>query len=169
MARLTARLTVRLPAAALVLALAGCGSPDPRTVDEYAADPVLREAALSRCNLDRLSSRDDPDCINARRAAARVAAAAEAERRAGLEAESEARRDARRRQLDAEATARREAERAAREGEMIDWIPADPADGAPLREVDDERPLREAPAPESGSTPVERSDTQDASRPPRKD
>ena len=116
----------RLPAAALALALAGCGPPDPRSVDEYAADPVLREAALSRCNLDRLYSRDDPDCINARRAA--------------------------------------------REREIIEWAPADPADGAPLREVvDDQRPLREAPAPEAGSTPVERSDTRDASDEPRKD
>ena len=167
---LSARLTVRLPAAALALALAGCGSPDPRSVDEYAADPILREAALSRCNLDRLSSRDDPDCINARRAAARVAAAAEAERRAELEAESEARRDARRRQLEAEAAASREAERAARDREMIEWIPDDSADGSTLREVvDDERPLSEAPVPESGSTPVEASDTQDASAPPRKD
>jgi len=107
--------------------LAGCSEPPPRTVLEYIEDPVLMEATLARCRQEGASSRDDPSCANARRAADRVAADREIERRARLEAESERRREQRRHQQQAVEEAQRQAEearlRAEQEAYDASWTP----------------------------------------------
>ncbi len=71
------------------LALAACGGPEPRTFNDFIADPIARDGALARCNADRERSLRDVECANARRAAAAVAVLEERERQAQLERESE--------------------------------------------------------------------------------
>ncbi len=150
--------------------LVGCSDPPPRTVLEYMDDPVLMEATLARCRQEGSLSGDDVSCSNARRAAARLAAQAEAAQRARLEAESERAREARRRQEEAAEAARRQAEEAARRAEEeaydASWVPVTaPEDGAPAESRND-GPLpatdSATPAPseadgprDSGSTPVD--------------
>lgn len=153
----------------LAAGLVACSEPPPRTVLEYMEDPVLMEATLARCRQEGAVSSDDVSCSNARRAAARLAAQADAERRARLEAESERAREARRRQEEAAEAARRQAEEAARRREQEDydasWVPAEPPDAAvptesrgdgplPAPAVDDAPPQRAVPQ-ESGRTPVD--------------
>jgi hypothetical protein len=93
--------------------LAACTEPlPPRTVEEYESDDIARIATLERCNADRAALLDDPDCINARRAAERLAAAEEEARRAALEEASRRQREEARRRQEALDRARREAEEA---------------------------------------------------------
>jgi hypothetical protein len=150
------------------LVLSGCSEPPPRSVLEYVEDPVLMEATLLRCRLEPELRPDPISCDNARRAAQRLASAAEAERRAQLEAESERRRAERRAREEAESEAarraeeaRRQAEEAAYEGrwEPLPSAPDDAGDGAadaplPRLEPAPASPPELAPR-EAGRTPVE--------------
>lgn len=87
--------------------------PPPRSFTEFMDDRIAREGVLVRCNADRTATADDPECINARRAAAAIAAQGEAEKREQLEAQSEARLVAARQRYDAQQAAARDAEIAA--------------------------------------------------------
>ena len=84
------------PAALLMVAigLAACEPEAPRSYSEYLEDPIAREATLLRCNSSRDASRGDTECINAKRAAAALAAHSDAEKRRRFEAESERKRAA---------------------------------------------------------------------------
>ncbi|HEY8520432.1 MAG TPA: EexN family lipoprotein [Gammaproteobacteria bacterium] len=68
---------------------AACGGPEPRSYNDFMADPVLRAGTIARCNQDRDASLHDVECANARRAAATVAVMEERERREQLERESQ--------------------------------------------------------------------------------
>lgn len=152
-----------------VATLVACSEPPPRTVLEFMEDPVLMEATLARCRQEGAVSGDDLSCSNARRAAARLAAQADEERRTRLEAESERARDARRRQEEAAEAARLRAEEAARRAEQeaydASWIPVESPDAAmpeasrgdqPLpAPAGDETPPQEAAPGDSGRTPVD--------------
>lgn len=119
----------------------GCGKePPPRTVSEFMEDPILLEATMVRCGQDRAATRYEPECVNARDAVDRIAAAREQQRRRELEAESERKRQALRRAQEAAADARRRAqeaqerrEEAANYGEFEPLPPKDetPPDGQP--------------------------------------
>lgn len=96
------------------LFMAACiEEPPPRSFTEFMEDRIAREGVLVRCNADRTATADDPECINARRAAAAIAAQAEAKTRDRLEAQSESRRLAARQRYDAQEAAARDAETAA--------------------------------------------------------
>lgn len=103
--------TVILRATPLVLLLAaasGCDSEPPaRTVQEFVDNPILLEAAVVRCAANRLETRYEAECVNAREAVKRVDAAKAEARRAELEAQSERKRLQLRRTQQAAAEARR--------------------------------------------------------------
>jgi len=102
---------------------AGCSKePPPRSVTEFVDNPMLLEAAMVRCSRDRAESRYDAECVNAREAVKRVAAAEEAERRAELEARSERKRQALRQTQEAAAEARRRSEEAQRLREEAEYL-----------------------------------------------
>jgi len=115
------RLTSVLLAAAL---LAACGNdaPPPRTVTEFVENPILLEAAMVRCSRDRVETRYDQECINAREAVNRLQAKEEEIRRVELEARSEAKRRALRRTLEAQAEARRRAEESQRLRQEAEYL-----------------------------------------------
>jgi multidrug efflux pump subunit AcrA (membrane-fusion protein) len=97
----------------VLAALAACGKePPPRSVSEFMEDPILLEATMVRCGEDRDQTRYDAECINARDAVDRIAAARELARRQELEAQSERKRQALRRAREAAAEARRRAQEA---------------------------------------------------------
>ncbi len=104
-----ARSAIR-PAALLMVAigLAACEAEAPRSYSEYLEDPIAREATLLRCNSSRDASRGDAECINAKRAAAALAAQNDAEKRRRFEAESERKRAALRERIDARQAAERQ-------------------------------------------------------------
>jgi len=95
---------------------AGCAPEEPpvRTTTEFVDSPILLEAAIVRCQQDRLASRYDQECINAREAVSRIQAKEEDARRVELEARSKRKRDALRRTQQAANEARRRAEAAER-------------------------------------------------------
>jgi hypothetical protein len=103
--------------------LVGCvEEAPPRSVQDFLADPIALEAALVTCLADRVESRYEPECVNARQASSMIAAREERERRARAEAESERKRAALRRTQAAAAEARRravEAERRRKEAEYL--------------------------------------------------
>jgi colicin import membrane protein len=102
----------------VLTALVACGKePPPRSVHEFMEDPILLEATMVRCGEDRDQTRYDAECINARDAVGRIAAAREAARRQELEAQSEQKRQALRRAQQAAAEARRRAQEAERRRE----------------------------------------------------
>ena len=74
--------------------LAACEGESPRSYSEYLEDPIAREATLLRCNAGREASRGDAECINAKRAAAALAAHDDADKRRRFEAESQRKRAA---------------------------------------------------------------------------
>lgn len=91
--------------------LVGCAEEaPPRSVQDFLADPIALEAALVTCLADRVESRYEPECVNARQASSIIAAREERERRDRAEAESERKRAALRRTQQAAAEARRRAE-----------------------------------------------------------
>lgn len=94
--------------------LAACvEEPLPRTYTEFMEDTLAREGVLARCNVDREATANDLECINARRAAAAIAAQAEEGLRERREVQSEARRLAARQRADAQAQAQQVAARTA--------------------------------------------------------
>ena len=69
---------------------AGCvQEPRPRSYMEFMDDSFAREGTLARCNQDRERTANDAECMNARRAAANVAARADEAQREQRDAESE--------------------------------------------------------------------------------
>lgn len=68
---------------------AACDRQAPRTFNDFMEDPIARDGTIARCNQDRDAFVNDPECANARRAAAAVAVREERERNEALTAESE--------------------------------------------------------------------------------
>jgi hypothetical protein len=94
--------------------LAGCvNEPPPRSFTEFMEDRFAREGTLVRCNEDRTATANDPECINARRAAAALAAQDDAAQRERRDAQSEARLLAARQRQATQQEAERRAEAAA--------------------------------------------------------
>lgn len=103
--------------------LAGCAEePPPRSVSEFAENPIMLEAAMVRCSKDRSKTRYDAECINARQAVSRIQAKEEAEAKAELEARSESKRAALRRTQAAAAEARRRAAEQRRLREEAEYL-----------------------------------------------
>lgn len=120
----------------LTVLLGACAKePPPRSVAEFVDKPILLEAAMVRCSRDRIGTRYEAECVNAREAVARIEAKEEAARKAELDAQSEAKRRALRRTQAAAAAARerrKEAERQRREAEYLaQFGVAPPADEYP--------------------------------------
>jgi hypothetical protein len=134
---------------AAVLLLSACAEDRalPRSVSEFVEDPILLEAALVRCSRDRVESRYDPECINAREAVNLVEAQEDEIRRAELEARSEAKRRALRRRQEVQTEARRLAEDERRRREQAEYL----AQFGVLPPAEDERAQDELPA---GNVPV---------------
>ena len=86
----------------------------PPSVGAFMDDSVLLDATMVRCSADRAKTKYEPECVNAREAINRLERAAEVERRAALEAQSERKRRALRRTQEAASAARRRAEEAER-------------------------------------------------------
>ena len=100
--------------------LAACiEEPQPRSFTEFMDDGIAREGTLVRCNEDRVATANDPECVNARRAAAAIAAQEDEQQRARLEAQSEARLLAARQRDDHQQAAERQAEIAAAAEEQL--------------------------------------------------
>lgn len=90
--------------------LAACAEePPPRSVQEFVDNEILLEAAMVRCAANRVETRYEAECVNAREAVKIIAAREEDERQARMEALSEQKRRALRRTLDAKAEARKRA------------------------------------------------------------
>jgi membrane-bound lytic murein transglycosylase len=103
--------------------LAGCAEePPPRSVTEFAENPIMLEAAMVRCSQDRSKTRYDAECVNARQAVSRIQAKEEAEAKAALEARSESKRAALRRTQAAAAEARRRAAEQRRLREEAEYL-----------------------------------------------
>jgi len=109
---------------AATLALTACAEeePQPRSVTEFVDNPILLEAVMVRCSRDRIESRYDQECINAREAVNRVQAQEEEIRRVELEARSEEKRRALRRRQEAQAEAHRLAEEDQRRREEAEYL-----------------------------------------------
>lgn len=86
----------------------------PRSVSEFVDNPILLEATMVRCAQNRAETKYDAECVNAREAVNRIAAAQDQERRKEFEAQSEQKRQALRRTQEAAAEARRRAAEAQR-------------------------------------------------------
>jgi hypothetical protein len=110
-------------AAAVVACHTGAGGP--RSFEFFMEDGLAREGALARCNLDRDATADDVECMNARRAAASVAAGEQQSRSGELAAQSErkleALRDRDAREAQAEKDAAEAAKAAEREAYEAQW------------------------------------------------
>ena len=146
---------------ALVLGLtavvAGCvNEPPPRSFTEFMEDRLAREGTLVRCNADRTATANDLECINARRAAAALAAQDDEALRGRRDAQSEARLLAARQRQAAQQEAERRAVIAAQEEEQLAY------------EAQWEEEPVPAPAPlETESHPVAADATQTGSVAPR--
>jgi hypothetical protein len=75
--------------------------PQPRSVDSFINNRSALDTTLLRCNADRDRTMADRECINARKAVARISVQEEKEKKGRLEAESERKRDQLRRQREA--------------------------------------------------------------------
>lgn len=91
------------------LLVACAEEPPPRSANEFMENAILLEATMVRCAENRAEARYDAECINAREAVNRLAAAQEQAKRQDLEAQSERKRQALRRTQEAAAEARRRA------------------------------------------------------------
>ena len=103
---------------AVAASLVACSEPPPpRSVQEFLDNPIILEAALVRCAQNRVETRYDAECVNARQANKIVMAEEEAERRAAFEEQSARKREQLRRAQEAAAEARRRAVEAQRRRE----------------------------------------------------
>lgn len=118
-------------------------------------DPILLDATMVRCVANRDSVSYDPECVNAREAVERLAAAEKEARRAALEAESERKREALRRAREAADEARRRAEALANERAQAEYLGLVPATAPAAGEA--------GPAPGGGVAVVTAGDVPDAS------
>ena len=149
--------------------LAACiKEPPPRTVSEFMEDPILLEATMVRCQQNRSEKKYEAECVSAKQAANRLAAAEEQARKEELEAQSARKREALRRAQEARTEARRRAEeeeRLRREAEylgLFEETPAAPGDmvaddpAAPMpAEPTTAPPGAELPLPEAEPEPVQ--------------
>lgn len=133
--------------------VAGCAKEAPRrTVADFMEDPILLEATMVRCSLNRPKTKYEADCVVAREAANRLAAREDEARRKTREAESERKRLEYRRTQEAAAEARRraaEAQRLREEAEYLAQFAVLPEDGtgaAPAPSQDDADTTRNDPA-----------------------
>ena len=87
-----------LATALALTGVAACGSPKPapHSVAELADDPVLLQGIAVRCAADKHAAASDADCVNARLAVERLAAAEEAKHVGERGAEFERQREQRR-------------------------------------------------------------------------
>jgi hypothetical protein len=113
-------------ALAVTVWLAACQqAAKPRSYEFFMEDGLAREGVLARCNQDRKASLDNPECDNARRAAAAVGATGETERAQNYERESsrklEALRDHAARQQHAEEQAAAAAQAAEKDAYEAQW------------------------------------------------
>lgn len=147
------RVKLWLLLAAALLAYACEAPPPPRSFVDFLDDSIARESVLLRCNQDRDTSANDPECVNARRAAAAIAARADEARRAELERESERKREAVRAAAAAEQQRQLEAARAAQAAQEAaydaQWTA--PASNAT---TDANTPTADEAAPAPGSVPA---------------
>jgi hypothetical protein len=94
----------------LVAVVAACAPPpEPRSVLDFMEDGLAREGVLARCNQNRDATLNDPECTNARRAAATLAIESDRERAERLERESERKLVALRQRSERETAAERDA------------------------------------------------------------
>ncbi len=116
----TTYVTICLAAA---ISLAACSEPPPpRSVQEFLDNPIVLEAALVKCLQNRVETRYDAECVNARQANKIVMAEEEAERRAAFEEQSARKREQLRRAQEAAAEARRRAAEAQRRREEAAYL-----------------------------------------------
>jgi hypothetical protein len=88
--------------------IAACSEEQPpRTVTEFLENPIVLEAAVVRCSVNREETRYDAECVNARQAVSIIEAKEERARHDAFEAQSERKRKALRRTQEAAAEARR--------------------------------------------------------------
>lgn len=162
----------------IVLGLAACDEPQPRTFTDFMEDRIAMEGTLARCELDGRESLKDIECANARRAEAAIALRRERERRVELERESERKLAALKQQIEARdqaayaaALAAEEAEKAAYEEQWkAGFKPADiaspgeasaalfptQADAAPTpSDADSAAPAQPTPAPNPIVAPID--------------
>lgn len=132
--------------------LGGCAEEIvPVSVTEFMNNPRLLEATMIRCGQNRSELKYSADCVNARDAVNRLAAAEEAERRGNLEEQSERKRQALRRSQQAAADAQRralEAQRQREEEEYLGFFEETPGETSPTHQsvVESEQPQEKAPA-----------------------
>jgi len=114
--------------------LAACAEEiPPRTTTEFLENPILLEATMVRCAQDRSRTKYEAECVNAREAVNRIAAAEEEDRKQELERQSERKRKALRRTQQAAADARRrsaEMQRLREEAEYLRQFSAGVVDGS---------------------------------------
>ncbi len=117
---MTKRLTMLLLGIAL---LVGCSKePAARTVTELVENPIMLEATMIRCAQDRVRTKYEAECVNAREAVKVIEVKEEAVRRADFDARSDKKRRALRRAQEAATESRRrlaEAERQRQEAEYL--------------------------------------------------
>lgn len=131
--------TARLTFAAALLLASGCAEETPPySVEDFLADRILLQATMVRCGQDQSAGRHDPNCVAAREAVDRIAAAEARAQREALEAESERKREALRRARDAAEERRRlaeEEERRRREAEEFGIFEPPPGDADELTDA----------------------------------
>lgn len=152
--------------------LAACSKPPPpRTVVDFMENPILLEATMVRCGQNRSELKYEAECVNAREAVNRLAAAEQQARRAEFEQQSERKRQALRRTQEAAAAAReraREAQRLREEAEYLGIFEQLPTNGGgSAQPAGNTAPLEEGiagnepgvtvspPEPEASPQPVE--------------
>lgn len=106
----------------LVLLGACADEVPPVSVVEFMNNPRLLEATMVRCAKNRAETKYAVECVNARDAVNRLAAAEEQARRQQMEAQSERKRQALRRTQEAAAEARRRAMEAQRQREEAEYL-----------------------------------------------
>lgn len=148
-------------AAGILLLMAACAKePPPVSVHEFMNNPRLLEATMVRCGQNRAEMKYEAECINARDAVNRLAAAEEQARRVELERQSEQKRQALRRTQQAAAEARRRAIEEQRRLEEEQYL------GIVTEEI---VPADETIAPQPGNTPLEDSSAVTETAPPPAD
>ncbi len=108
---------------ATALVLAACTEePPPRSVQEFVDNSILLEAALVRCARDRVETRYEAECVNAREASKIIEAREDAIRRERFDAMSDKKLRARRETQAAAAEARRRAAEEQRLREEAEYL-----------------------------------------------
>ncbi len=113
--------SLQLVAAALVLS-ACAEEPPPRSVQQFLDNEILLEAAIARCSRNRVETRYEAECVNAREAIKIIEARLDAKRREEFEARSEQKRRAFRETQAAAAEARRRAAEQQRLREEAEYL-----------------------------------------------